>query len=134
MCSLVDGARADEETCDILIGSGFAPTIYTQQAETMMNLKSVDGSSLAHRDFRDVLFEFKAADGAQRATMKFQVAGMARPVASVGELLNKVFRCTLQMARVERPRTAELCNSPGGTTGSRCRSLQLGKTAQGSRP
>ncbi len=54
----------------------------------MMNLRSVDGSSIAHHGVRDVPFEPKASDGVQRATMKFQVVGVVRPAASVGELFN----------------------------------------------
>ncbi len=54
-------------------------------------MRAVDGSSITRHGVRDVPFELQASDGVQKATMKFQRAGVVRPVDSVGELTNKGF-------------------------------------------
>ena len=71
--------------------SSFAQSVGTWPVDAKMNLKAIDGSSIAHLGVREVPLELQASDGLQKASMKFQVASVVRPVASVGELLNKGF-------------------------------------------
>jgi hypothetical protein len=89
-----------EKPQEILIDSGsevtvcpssFVHAVGTRPAETTMNLRAADGSSIAHHGAGEVSFELQASDGLQKATMKFQVAGVFRPVASISELMNKGF-------------------------------------------
>ena len=69
----------------------FADKLGTNQADARLKLRAVDGTSIEHHGERSVPFELETSEGMQKASMTFQVAGVVRPVASVGELCDKGF-------------------------------------------
>ncbi len=69
----------------------FADQLGTNQADARLKLRAVDGTSIEHHGERSVLFELETSECMQKASMTFQVAGVVRPVASVGELCDKGF-------------------------------------------
>ena len=68
-----------------------ADKLGTNQADARLKLRAVDGSNIEHHGQRRVPFELETSEGTQNASMTFQVAGVVRPVASVGELCDKGF-------------------------------------------
>ncbi len=90
-----------------------------------MNLRAVDGSSIA------CSFELQDSDGLQKAMMKFQVAGVVRPVASVSELLSKGFEVHFVGGQGWMAKNGRMLEFIGEATVSYCRCLELGETASG---
>jgi hypothetical protein len=85
---------------EILMDAGSDATVYpkkfanelgTKPADTKLKLMAVDGTSIEHHGVRSVPFELQTTEGVQKASMTFQVAGVVRPVASVGELCENGF-------------------------------------------
>ena len=96
----VNYEQRDDTQAEILIDSGsevtvcpkkFADKLGTNQADARLKLRAVDGSNIEHHGQRRVPFELETSEGTQNASMMFQVAGVVRPVASVGELCDKSF-------------------------------------------
>ena len=71
----------------------FADKLGTNQADARLKLRAADGSNIEHHGQRRVPFELETSEGTQNASMMFQVAGVVRPVASVGELCDKCALC-----------------------------------------